>query len=75
MAIDRGVQPLDALMNECSLSNADLVHASTRQLSFKALQKAREGRSLTPNMKHKILDAARAARPGRNLSLKELFNY
>lgn len=75
MPIEMGAQPLDALMAELSLSNAQLVDASTKQLSFKAVQKGRKGRMLTPHMKKKILDAIQAARPGRNLAVKDLFNY
>ncbi|MBF0388168.1 MAG: hypothetical protein HQL20_10015 [Candidatus Omnitrophica bacterium] len=75
MPIEQGVQPLDALLAELSLTNADLVAVSTRQLSFKAVQKGRKGRFLTPNMKNKILTALRDLRPGRNFSLKDLFNY
>lgn len=75
MPDERGVQPLDALLNESGIANAALVAASTRQLSFKAVQKGRRGRHLTPNMKHKILDALRVLKPERNLALKDLFNY
>ena len=75
MPVEHGAQPIDALLNELGLSNADLVNASTKQLSFKAVQKARKGRNLTPNMKHKLLDALRALKPDRNLALKDLFNY
>ena len=75
MPNEQGVQPLDALLNELAVSNADLVKASTKQLSFKAVHKARQGRFLTPNMKHKVLDALRALRPERNFALKDLFNY
>ncbi len=75
MAIEHGVQPIDALMNALALSNADVVAASTRQLSFKAMQKGRKGRILTPNMQIKILEALRTLKPERNLTLKDLFNY
>ncbi|MEI6438370.1 MAG: hypothetical protein WCO69_06455 [Candidatus Omnitrophota bacterium] len=75
MAIEYGVQPLDALLTELALSNADLVGASTKQLSFKAVQKARKGRSLTPHMQKKVLEALRALKPERNFALKDLFNY
>ena len=75
MPDQRGVQPLDALLNELALSNADLVNASTQQLSFKAVHKGRSGRYLTPNMQLKILDALRVLRPERNFAIKDLFNY
>ena len=73
--IERGVQPLDGLMNGLALSNADLVGSSTQQLSFKVVQKGRKGKNLTPRMKNKILDALRASRPERHFSQKDLFNY
>jgi len=72
---DRGAQPLDALMERLELSNADLVKASTEQLSFKMVQKGRKGRRLTPNIQHKILAALQRARPEESLTLKDLFNY
>jgi hypothetical protein len=39
------------------LSNADLVKASTEQLTFKQVQKARSGRPVTANIRQKILRA------------------
>lgn len=72
---DRGVQPLDELMGRLELSNADLVSASTQQLSFKMVQKGRKGRRLTPNIQHKILNALQIARPEEKLGLRDLFNY
>lgn len=75
MPKEYGTQPLDALLNELALTNADLVKISTEQLSFKMVHKGRVGRSLTPNMKLKILHALRALCPDRAFSLKDLFNY
>ncbi|MBF0593556.1 MAG: hypothetical protein HQL22_01165 [Candidatus Omnitrophica bacterium] len=71
----RGVQPLDALMTSLALSNADLVNASTQQLTFKVVHKGRTGRYLTPNAQHKILEALRTLKPERNFALRDLFNY
>ena len=73
--IERGVQPLDALMGRLGLSNTDLVASSTEQLSFKMVQKGRKGRRLTPNIRSKILAALQNARPGEELAMKDLFNY
>ena len=50
---------LNDLMTERGFSNADLVKASTEQLTFKMVQKARKGKPLTPNMQKKILVALR----------------
>lgn len=72
---DLGVQPLDAVMTRLGISNADLVQISTEQLSFKAVQKARKGRRLSPNLQKKILRALLAARPGQTLTLQNLFTY
>ena len=72
---DLGVQPLDALMGRLGLANADLVSASTEQLSFKMVQKGRKGRRLTPNIQHKILAALQRARPEETFNQKDLFNY
>jgi len=44
-------------MTELGLSNADLVKASTEQLTFKMVQKARKGKPLTPNVRNKIIAA------------------
>lgn len=52
--------PLDELMIEGGLSNADLVKASTQQLTFKQVQKARQGKPLTPNVRNKIIAALEA---------------
>ncbi len=65
--------PLDALMARLELSNADLVRASTEQLTFKMVQKGRKGRKLTLNVQHKILSALRTLRPDEKLGLKDIF--
>lgn len=67
------VQPFDALMTQLGLTNAQLVHASTAQLSFKMVQKARKGRRLSPNMQTKILTALLTIKPDLNLRLQDLF--
>ena len=68
-------QPLDELMTKLGLTNADLVRASTEQLSFKMVQKGRKGRRLTPNMQAKILAALLAVKPDLNLRPRDLFRY
>jgi len=72
---DFGIQPLDAVMTSYGLSNADLVAASTQQLTFKMVQKGRKGRHLTPNVQKKIIEALRKARPDADFELARLFNY
>ncbi len=70
-----GPQPIDKLMVSRGLKNADLVEASTEQLTFKMVQRARKGRRLTPNVKNKILNAFQALNPDQKISFKTLFNY
>ena len=68
-------QPLDTLMTQLGLTNADLVKASTDQLSFKMVQKGRSGRRLTPNCQEKILKALLALKPDLKVKRRELFRY
>ncbi len=67
------VQPLDALMTQLGLTNAQLVHASTEQLSFKMVQKARKGRRLSRNIQTKILTVLLTIKPDLKLRLQDLF--
>lgn len=48
---------LDRIMTERNISNADLVKASTEQLTFKQVHKARLGKSITPNIQYKVINA------------------
>jgi uncharacterized protein YbcV (DUF1398 family) len=70
-------QPLDALMIRLGISNADLVHASTEQLSFKMVQKGRSGeREISPNIQEKVLRALQKLKPElAQLKSRELFHY
>ena len=68
-------QPLDTLMNKLGVTNADLVKASTEQLSFKMVQKGRSGRRLTTNGQEKILRALLALKPDLKIKRRELFLY
>ncbi len=68
-------QPLDQIMTKLGLSNAQLVNASTEQLTFKMVQKGRRGRRLTPNVQEKILNALHAAHPELRLRRRDLFRY
>lgn len=73
--MDKGLQPLDGILTTLALKNSDLVEKSTEQLSHKVVAKGRKGRALTPNAKHKILNALNAAQTQREYTLPELFNY
>ena len=68
-------QPLDTVMTALGLTNADLVKASTEQLSFKMVQKGRKGRRLTPNTQEKILTALLKAKPELKIRRRDLFRY
>lgn len=75
--MDKGVQPLDELLDRLGLKNVDLVEKSTEQLTFKMVVKGRKGRKLTWNVQNKILTALNACLPEGTapLTLKDLFNY
>lgn len=68
-------QPLDTLMNQHGVSNADLVKALPQQLSFKMVRKGRKGRRLTPNIQDKILNAFIKVKPELKLCRRDLFPY
>lgn len=68
-------QPIDVLMTKLGLTNAQLVKASTEQLSFKMVQKARKGRRLAPHIQEKILTAFLTVRPDLVLRRRDLFRY
>jgi len=70
-----GMQPLDKVLEGCSLENDDLVQASCEQLTYKQVQKARQGRRITPNIKGKIVRALNGAAKEKIYSEKDLFNY
>ena len=75
MEKELGPQPLDEVLTRLGLSNADLVAASTEQLTHKMVQKGRKGRRLTPNVQMKILKALNHLKPDPKFSVKQLFNY
>lgn len=68
-------QPIDRLMTQEGITNAQLVAASTEQLTFKNVQKARSGKRVTTNIQDKILDAFLTLRPQMKLARRDLFRY
>ncbi|MEI6655063.1 MAG: hypothetical protein WCP45_09875 [Verrucomicrobiota bacterium] len=82
---EHGCQPLDGLMERWTLSNHDLVNASTEQLNHKQVQKARKGRHLTLHLMQKVMRALNAAVVARldkdaqaafvEYPHRQLFNY
>lgn len=67
-------QPLDGILKERGLNNEDLVKASTVQLTFKQIQKARTGKMVTSNIQNKILVALNACSDVQ-YRMRELFDY
>ena len=70
-----GIQPLDTILDRLSLKNDDLVRASGEQLTHKQVQKARKGRSITPNIKSKIVKALNTKMEDQQYTQENLFNY
>jgi hypothetical protein len=67
------LQPLDGILKARGLENEDIVKASTEQLTFKQVQKARAGHAVTINIQNKILRALNAC--GKvQYQIRELFN-
>ncbi len=62
-------------MSQLGISNADIVRASTEQLTFKMVQRGRKGRRLTPNIQDKILKALLTVKPELKLGRRHLFRY
>ena len=75
MQNDFGTQPLDEVLERRSLKNDDLVQASSEQLTHKQVQKARQGRRVTPNIKGKIVRALNAVVEEGKYTQKDLFNF
>jgi hypothetical protein len=73
--MEKGVQPLDALMTKLNFKNSDLVEHSTKQLSHKVVAKGRKGRRLTLNAQLKIMKALNKLQSEKRYSLDDLFNY
>lgn len=72
--IEKGEQPLHALMIRLNLKNSDLVERSTDQLTYKMVAKGRKGRQLTLNAQQKILKALNKDQE-KKFTLGDIFNY
>lgn len=72
--IDLGEQPIAGIMKRRGFKPHDLVASSTEQITHKMIARAVRGRRLTPNVKHKILNALTRA-TNKSYSMKDLFNY
>ncbi|MEL6428864.1 MAG: hypothetical protein AAFU73_03715 [Planctomycetota bacterium] len=69
-----GEQPLAARMAERDLKPADLVAASTEQITHKMVTRGMKGRRLTPNTMGKVVRAYAAA-AGESAVASDLFDY
>lgn len=69
-----GPQPLDELLTRRSISNRDLVAASSEQITHKMVTRGRKGRLLTRNVQRKLLNALNNL-SDEPYSLEDLFNY
>lgn len=74
MERDLGEQPLAARMRERNLKPADLVAASTEQITHKMVARAMKGRRLTANTMDKVLRAWEQS-VSETASRSDLFNY
>ncbi len=74
-----GTQPIDAVMEEHTLKNHDIMQMNRGGLTHKMVQKARKGRRLKPNIKVRVTEALNAALKQRGVETKygvgQLFNY
>lgn len=73
--MEKGVQPLEAILSELGIENHDLVEASRDQLTHRMVAKGRKGRALTINAQMKILRALNQAQTQKVYEIHELFNY
>jgi hypothetical protein len=71
---DLGEQPLARLMAECELEPADLVAASSEQLTHKMVKRAMKGRRLTAHAMGKVLRAWESATSAKHRAA-DLFDY
>lgn len=71
---DHGPQPLAANMAAKDLKPADLVSASTEQITHKMISRAMKGRQLTSKTMDKVVRAYNTAAK-ESAGHRELFNY
>ena len=74
--MERGLQPLDDVLNSRGWDNHDVVRQIPVGHTHKMVQKGRAGRRLTRKTQFRILEAVRKlAGDERAFSLEDLFNY
>jgi hypothetical protein len=76
IAMNVGVQPLDAIMTEKEIKNNDLVSiAPPGFITHKQIQKGRKGRRLTMHMQQKLMDALNIYSAPESYEWEQLFTY
>ncbi len=73
--MEKGIQPLDAILTELNLKSHDLVEVSSLQLTHRMVTRGRKGRRLTRNTQTKILTALNDVQSAKVYRLEELFDY
>ncbi len=66
---------LNEILKAHKLTNEDLVSSSTKQLTFKQVQKARAGRWVTPNIQQKIVLALNSCLSDIQYRTEDLFDF
>ena len=69
-----GEQPIARILSDNNLTAANLVAASTEDITFKMVSRACKGRRLTPHVQIKICNALNNA-CDKSFTTKDLFNY
>ena len=72
--MESNIQPLDGILKARGLKNEDLVKASTLQLTFKQVRKARTSWVVTANIQNKILLSLNACEEVQ-YKIGDLFDY
>ncbi len=77
MPLEKAKSPqfLDEILKSRRLTNEDLVSSSTKQLTFKQVQKARAGRWVTPNIQQKIVLALNSCLSDIQYRTEDLFDF
>lgn len=74
--LELGTQPIEQRMEAWGITNQDLVNASTEQLTYKQVQRAKSGRKLTLKMMFKLARSFNVAIWNKlSKTQKEQFSY
>ncbi len=73
--INKGVQPLDKVMMDLGLTDANLVDKSRKKIVFRMVAKARKGRRIKLRHQMKILEVLNDLVMDKKFTFTDLFNY